>query len=340
MIGPLKTLFDLQVRRRVEDADFVSRLDPDRTVLLEELIADVRRRDREALLRASWLDLPLLTARIAAACVFLEGVAGHGHVRGWGGLPLVFFQAGSAEEDAEEHLRRSADTLGFYGERFGHLPTGIQYLHIHTNVFERLEGAWEDRKLRVGKLNALYSSFRKPFVYDGAFRPFAVRGYSIGYRMTDFPGVLDVSPRVATDYVARLVVHDLCHGFLPSTPNAAEGFHNVASLYAMGTLPPIAYRSAWERLIHQESADPTFCLRAQDEIDDAVRGTPVLTPTQQAILAKFRVWYLSARARDRRRRWNLPADPEGAASALRERVDEARADGFRLYVRLMDADRP
>ncbi|HJV32526.1 MAG TPA: hypothetical protein VJ694_00710 [Patescibacteria group bacterium] len=340
MIGPLKKLFAVQARRRVEDADFAARLDPERTVFLEEMIADVRSRDREALLRVPWLDVPLLTARLAAACVFLEGVARVDHVRGWSGLPLVFFQAGSAEEDAEEHARRCNDTMGFYGERFGHLPPAIQYLHIHTNVFERLEGAWEDRRLRVGKLNALYSSFRKPFVYDGAFRPFAVQGYAIGYRMTDFPGILDVSPTVATDYFARLVVHDLCHGFLPTTPNAAEGFHNAASLCAMGTLPPIAYRTAWERLIHQESVDPAFCLRAQDEIDEAVRGTPVLTPTQQAILSKFRAWYLSARARDRRRRWNLPADLAGAASALRERVDEACADGFRLYVRLMDADRP
>ena len=340
MIGPLKELFSVQARRRAEDADFASRLDPERTVFLDELLTDVRRPEREALLRAPWLDVPHLAARLAAACVFLEGVASADGVRGWDGLPLVFFQAGSADEDAEEHARRRDDGMSFYGERYGHLPPEAQYLHVHTNVFERLEGAWEDRRLRIGKLNALYSSFRKPFVYDGAFRPFAVHGYSIGYRMTDFPGVLGVSPTVATDYFARLVVHDLCHGYLPTTPPSAEGFHNAASLVAMGTLPSIAYRDAWERFIHRECVDPSFCLRAQDEIDDAVRGTPALTPLRQVLLSKFRVWYLSARARDKRRRWNLPDDPAGADAALRARVDEARADGFRLYVRLMDADLP
>lgn len=334
MIGPLKTLFDVQRRRAEEDGDLVGRLDPSRTVLLEDLITDVKRPERLALLGAPWLDVPQFAARVAAACIWLDGVACADGVRGWEGLPLVFFQGGSEDEDAEEHLRRCE--VEPFAERFRHLPPGVLYLHVHTNVFDRLEGSWEGRRLTIGKLSSVYSSYRRPFVYDGAFEAHAVQGFSIGYRMTDFPGILDVSPLVATDYLARIVVHDLCHYYLPTTPNAAEGFHNAASLAAMGELPPIAYRDAWEALIHRESVDPAFCLQARESIEAAVRSVGVPSLVQEDILAGFRRWYLSARASQKRARWGLPSHAAQAAQTLRQRIEEARADGFRLYVRLMN----
>jgi len=334
MFGPLKTLFDLQRRRAEEDGEFVSRLDPSRTVLLEDLIADVRRRERLALLGAPWLDAGRFTSRIAAACAWLEGVAPADGVKGWGGLPLMFFQAGSVEEDAREHVRRCGDAASFYRERFAHLPPAVHYLHVFTNVFDSLEGTWESGYLKMRPMTGTYSSYRKPFAYDGAFVPKPVNGYFIGYRLTDYPWILGVGPTVATDFFARIVVHDLCHAFLPSTPSAAEGFHNVAALAAMGTLPPIPYRDRWESFIHAECVDPSFCLRARGEIAGMRTALGIPSMVEETLLEGFRRWYANAEAeRKRREVWGLPraADPSDLLAA----IAQARRDGFRLNIRLM-----
>ena len=338
MDGPLATLLAQQRRRRMEDVSFAGHLDPGRTVFLEEIIHDARRPERLALLAAPWLDAPRFTERMDAACAWLEEVTRADGVKGWDGLPLIFFQAGSDEEDGEEHLRRCQDR--FYAERLRHLPPAVQYLHTRTNVYQRLEGAWEDRRLRIGSLNAIYSSYRKPLVYDGDLNPQKIRGFVIGYRLTDYPWILAVSPLVATDYLARIVVHDLCHAFLPSTPSAAEGFHNVAALDAMGELPPIPYRDAWETFVHAECTDPTFCLRAGREIADVRQALGIPSLVQEDFLAKLAKWYVHPEAlRKRDVHWGIPMDaPEDEqADLLRRRIREAQADGFRLNIRLMKA---
>ena len=338
MIGPLKTLFDLQRRRAEEDADFVGRLDPSRTVLLEDLLADVRRPERLALLQAPWLAAARFTSRVASVCAWFEGVASAEGVQGWNGLPLMFFQAGSAEEDAREHMRRCGDAGSFYGERFGHLPPAVHYLHVFTNVFDSLDGAWGSGYLKMRPMSGTYSSYRKPYAYDGTFVPNAVNGYIIGYRMTDLPSILGVGPAVATDFFARIVVHDLCHAFLPRTPFAAEGFHNVAALAAMGTLPPIRYRHRWESFVHAECADPSFCLRARDEIAGMRTALGIPSMVEECLLSGYRKWYANAEAeRKRRELWGLPRDAR--PGDLLAAIEAARADGFRVNLRLMSDSR-
>lgn len=341
MFGPLKTLFGLQRRRAEEDADLVGRLDPPRTVLLEDLIADVKRPERLARLGASWIDAGRFTARLAAACAWLEGVAPASGVKGWDGVPLYFFQAASAEEDAAAHRALLAveaeepEIFRRYTKNYAHLPLAVQYLPTHTKVCTMLEGRYADADLRLRPLFSTFSTYGQGWVMDGDSTYHAVRGKIVGYRLTDFPRILGVSPGVATDFFARVVVHDLCHGFLPHTPNAAEGFHNAAALSAMGTLPPIPFRDRWEAFIHAEATDPAFCLRAGDEIAGMRKALGIPSMVEEDILDGYRKWYVHPEAaRKRREIWGLP---EGAGPAdLLAKIEAARADGFRINIRHMD----
>ena len=335
MFGPLKKLFDLQRRRATDDAAFVARLDPARTILLENLIADVRLIERLALLRAPWLDAGRFASRVAAACAWFEGVALEEGVQGWEGLPLMFFQSASTEEDAQEHMRRCGDATSFYRERFGHLPPAVHYLHVHTNVFDSLDGEWGNGYLTMRPMTGTYSSYKRPYAYDGTFTPKAVNGYVIGYRVTDLPSILGVGPTVATDFLARIVVHDLGHAFLPRTPRKVEGFHNVAMLAAMGTLPPVRYDHRWEEFIHAECTDPSFCLRARDEIAGMRAALGIPSMVEECLLDGYRTWYANAEAeRKRRELWGLPRDAQ--PSDLAAAIETARADGFRINIRHMD----
>lgn len=337
MFGPLQELFETQRRRRAEDAMFASRLHPKRTVFLAELLRDVRDPDRLALLRAPWFDVPRFVARVAAACVFLDAVARADGMKGWAGMPLVFFQSGSESEDAKMHADRSALAGGRYHEACGHLPPAAQYLHLETNFASQMQGRYRRGRLVIAPHFGLAPSPGN-LLYDAERRPFRAQGLVLGYRLTDFAALLDVSPLVATDYFARVVVHDLCHYFLPSTPTLVEGFHNVAALSAMGELPPIPYAGAWERLVHAECTDPAFCLRAGGEIDAFRRQSDVLSVVQGHLLAGFERWYVHPNAeRKRVQHWGLPAidDVVARSDALGQRIRAAQADGFDLYRRLM-----
>ncbi|GEM_PF-3164215 len=340
MFGPLKTLFDLQRRRAEEDADLIGRIDPTRTILLEDLIADTKRPARLALLGAPWLDAGRFTSRIAAACAWLDGIRVAEAGKGWAGVPLYFFQAASAEDDAAAHRamlaleREEPAVFRRYTERYAHLPTGVQYLHLHARTSWMLEGSYADAKLRLKPLFTTFSTYSQAWVMDGDRTYHPVRGKLVGYPVTDLPAVLGVSPAVATDFLARVAVHDLCHAYLPTTPMEAEGFHNAAALAAMGTLPPIRYRDRWESFIHAECTDPAFCLQADGGIAAMRKALGTPSPTQDDILEGYRRWYAHTNAvRKRREAWGLP---EGAdAATLRSKIDEARADGFQQYLRLM-----
>ena len=344
MIGPLKTFFDHQWRRLEEDADFVSHLDPSRTATLADLIADVRSPERLALLDAPWLDAGRFTARVAAACLWLEGVSLEDGVKGWPGIPLIFFQAGSIEEDAAAHRdlleeeREYHSELRLYTRRYAHLPPAIHYLPTHTKICTALKGTYAARDLRMRPHFTVFSSYADPLVYDEEHAYRAVRGRIVGYRLTDYAALLGVSAVVATDLFARVVVHDLCHGFLPSTPFKLEGFHNVVSLQAMGHLPEPSYGDAWERLVHVECTDPFFCLRAGREIAATRRAEVSLSPVQEDFLASLANWYVSPSAIQKRiAYWDLPSAASDALTlhVLKDRIRWAKKDGFRLYVRLM-----
>lgn len=333
MFGPLKMLFDAQLRHQAASEGFLSRLHPARTVLLTDLLRDTRDPAVVAKLGAPWLDAGRFTARVAAACVFLDGVARADGVKGWDGIPITFFQAGSALEDAREHQRRCSDRLGsFYARKFAHLLPGVHYLHVHANFSTRFHGSLKRGTLTIAPLGA-FSSY-DGLVYDGRRQAFQPPRRATGYRLTDYPWLLGISAAVATDYLARIVVHDLCHGFLPSTPFEAEGFHNAAALAAMGTLPPLRYRDRWESFLHAECTDPAFCLRAEAEIPGMRKALGVPSMVQEDILAHFAKWYANPNAaRKRRENWGLPAGP--GLSHLLAKIAEARADGFRINLRLM-----
>src|SRR5688572_25135595 len=185
MFGPLKSLFDVLRRRHAEDPGFASRLHPGRTVFLSEMIADIKKPERIALLGAPWLDAGRFTARIAAACVFLDGVARAQGVRGWEGMPLVFLQSGSADEDARQHLDILAfDRSGHYAERFAHLPPAVRYLHTHAQFAHAMKGKWK-RGTLVIQPHFYLATGEGTLVYDGGRRPYRTKGRVLGYRLTD-----------------------------------------------------------------------------------------------------------------------------------------------------------
>ncbi|HTK59846.1 MAG TPA: hypothetical protein VL283_01440 [Candidatus Baltobacteraceae bacterium] len=341
MIGTLKTLFDRQRRRAEEDADLVGRLDPSRTVLLEDLIADVKRPERVALLGAAWLDAGRFTSRIAAACTWLDDIPVIGEGKGWPGVPLYFFQAASDEEDVRAHRAMLAlevkdpPDLRSYTAAFAHLPLASQYLHIHSRTSWMFEGRHADASLSLRPLFSTFSTFGNTWVTDGDGIHHPVKGRMVGYRLPDFASLLDLSPPVATDFLARIVVHDLCHAYLPHTPKDAEGFHNVAALDAMDYMRDPPYRSPWEEFIHAECTDPSFFLRAAEEIRDVRKSFLKIPPFAEDILKGYRNWYLHPKAlRKRREVWGLSDKP--SRGELQERIQKARDDGFRLYLRHMD----
>lgn len=338
MIGPLKKLFDVQHERLASDARFARRLHPGRTVFLSELLQDVRDPSRAALLDAPWLDVGRLVSRIAAACVFLDGVAAAKDVPGWRGMPLVFLQSGDVDEDARQHLKRLSLGHGNqYPMRHAHLPPAVHYLHTHSQFCHVMRGSWKRSTLTI-EPHFYLATGEESLVYDGSRRPFRTKSRVLGYRLTDLPGILDVSPMIATDYFARGVVHDLCHYFLPPTPFAAEGFHNAAALAAMGELPAIPYRNAWEKFVHDECLDPTFCLRAGREIAAVRRSLGVASLVQEDFLQALSKWYDHPDAvRRRLERWGLPPGlPESdQAGILRDLIRRAQGNGFRIYIRLL-----
>jgi hypothetical protein len=311
-------------------------LHPERTVRLVELLGDLKKPERLGLLRAPWLDAGRFTARINSCAVFLDGVAHSDGVHGWDGLPLVFLQSGSDAEDAYRHVRTLAeDTSGFASERFGHLPANVRYLHTHANFSDRMRGTLKRQSLVIDAL-AQFATGVPSIVYDGGHRPFPTKHRILGYRLTDFPALLGVSATVATDYFARIVVHDLCHYYLPRTPFRLEGFHNVAALAAMGELPEIMHQDAWARLVHAECTDPSFCLRAGRMIAEARAEIGRLSPVQEDFVGALRNWYCYPMAAEKRfHAWGLLPGPTeaDAAAQLREVIERARRDGFRIFTR-------
>lgn len=336
MFGPLKTLFRRQCDRAEEDADLIGRLDPARTVLLADLLADVKRPERLALLGAPWLDAARFTSRVAAACAWLDGIPAESG-KGWPNVPLYFFQSASDEEDAAAHRGMLGVEGGEprvfrrYTRAYAHLPLAAQYLPMHTKISWMLEGS--GHRLRLRPLFSAFSTGDRPWVSDGEQAYHPVKGRLVGYRVPDFRRLLGVSPAVATDFFARVVVHDICHAYLPDTPRAAEGLHNVASIAAMGTLPPIAYRDRWEAFIHAECSDPAFVLRAADEIAGMRKALGIPSLVQEDVLEGYRKWYLHPNAVRKRAAWGLAEN--AAPPELFARIEEARADGFRIYARLM-----
>lgn len=338
MIGPLRELFDVLERRRVMNESFVRLLHPERTVFLSEVIGDIRRPDRIALLDAPWLDAGRLTSRIASACIFLDKVARVDGVKGWEGMPFVFLQSGSYAEDAHQHLEiLTRDSSGHYAERSAHLPPTAHYLHTRPNFSASMRGRWKHGTLVITPLTG-FSTESGLRAYDRTFQPFHLRTAALGYRLTDYSRLLGVSPRVATDYFARMVVHDLCHYFLPPTPPRLEGFHNVVSLMALGRLPDLSYRDAWEGFVHAECTDPFFCMRAGREIDEVLRSIEKASALKMEFIGSLAKWYVHPNAlRLRVAYWDLPADASLDLSIriLSERIRFAMNDGFRLYDRLL-----
>jgi hypothetical protein len=216
----------------------------------------------------------------------------------------------------------------FYKPQRRKLPAQIAYLHFETSWFPELVSAPGGRI--ITPLTPYSNTGSKDLFPSGTPESAtAVRnGTVLGYRLPDFPSLLGVSAAVATDTLARIVVHDIGHGVLPQIGEPEE-LHNVVMLRAMGA-ERVLHRDSWEQLVHDECTDPLFFLRAEKSL--ATYGLPAHT-VKQRVLEQMRRMYVHGAAERRMRLWDIPADIDAqtAEKQVLRIVREMRLAGFSRY---------
>lgn len=318
--------------QETEREAFLSRLDASRTVTLAGLLEDGSPAKKR--IDASWIDMRRLRNRFGAlAGTFLARLPRS--VPGLDRLPLIFLQASPAAEDEEEFRRRSAEFGEVFTGRFGGRPPQACYLHTETNFFGDLQAA--QGGLIVQPLGGFSSKSLALCEKEADWR----NGPTIvGFRVPDYPRLLGVSAGTATDYLARLLIHDIGHGVLNPTPPEAEGMHNLLMIWVMQAKPSrqrLRKLSDWEALVLSECTDPFFYLEGwlMRYAEAWFRSHVALTPVQKALLEQYRKWYFSAAAkRKREKAWRFSDRwrPEmSERDWIRARVGRFLDQGIPLY---------
>lgn len=306
---------------------FLHSLDPQRTVTLRELLFEPEAARRH--LRAPWIQVDRLASRLAAMARFFDEMLIHERVPGWINMPLVFLQTTDARED-EMVFRRIAGEEPHWARQYEVLPRGVHYSHLKTNFHGRLMGMWRSRHRRIKPL--MHFSSRGTPGRDQNGEWWRDKPCIVGFRIPDMAALLGVGNDVATDYLARVLVHDLGHGFLPGIAPEHEQFHHIQMLRAMGVEDGerVRGRGPWEELVHRECTDPFFFLEARKWIRRC-RGVGVFSPMQQYALATFARWHTKRKRWSRLRRlWGIT--PSMSLAEQRRRVlevlDRERETGF------------
>ncbi|MBI4022898.1 hypothetical protein HY375_01925 [Candidatus Berkelbacteria bacterium] len=326
----LAPLIERQVEAEAEHRLLFQRLDHARTVTLRELLTDAAAPER---LQAPWLNLAVIQTRFGRATEWLHQHQGVGRVRGWQHLGPVFFQASPLAEDEAEHSRRLADPYGFcYAERFQDLPAQAAYLVTnYGSTPVGMEEGWQ-RGWTLWPLSGFSSLLC--FGGDAVWREyFRSRRTAVGNRVPDWPSLLGVGGAVATEYLVRLVIHDLGHSFLPTIGPLRESYHNVMMLRAGGGPGLVDPGSDWESLVLAECTDPYFPMQAARLLESWRDRIGELTPVQRFLLNLWSRWYVPTCSRRRQRYWGLrPRMDEGACCRQADRVlDAIVVGGFAAY---------
>ncbi len=312
---------------------FLRSLDARRTATLAELLEDPDH--ALARIRAPWLDRDIFRNRIVSTARFFTKIfpkddpRRNQDARGYAGTPLSFFQASPSEED-EAEFRDRCETHDFYREQCGHLPPEQHYLHVNTSFTGELLGRRGSRRIRPGRA---FTSFGIDFGVGPRNAAWRKKPMVIGYRIPDYPRMLGVRPEIATEYLARIVVHDIGHAMLPDVPDEREELHNAVMIRAMGTpgwKAPDA--SDWERLIIAECTDPHFAVCADLHLKKLAAA--MLTPLQRHLLEKYRELYDSDLAWKRRPAlWGIDQSADLSDRWLRVNftLDEVCAERFARY---------
>lgn len=291
-----------------KNQSFLNALDRGRIVTLQELLSD---QYAPQILQANWIDLGILKARVFAGFSFFDG---NPYVKKV--LPLMFFERSNAKE-AEAHHKRLKTEDSWYEKRFDLLPAEVRHLHIHTNFARKLLG--KDR-LRL----PLLLSFSEPAAEEGA-------DWKVGYHVPNLPCLLSVSNTVATEYLARIIVHDIGHGLAPSTPSKIEWLHNLTSLYASGKTDTKA-SGAWERLVLEECTNPYISLHAKRLVTLALAEAK--TPIQFHFIGAVRKWYATRDHLDKvanHFRIDLRNEVSQSEPTIERELIRLRDSGFKAY---------
>lgn len=297
-------------------ADFLGSLDPRRTATLSELLTDDAAINRLGL--SGSVVRALLRQRIVAYADFMNRLPA-APISG-GSKRLIFFQSSIKREEATPDPR----------PMFAHVPRLVRYLHTVTDFSFETTGTWIPHS-RIIKPGYSFSNDGWRGLYpNNPGRPIK-SGLVVGYRLPRYTDLLGVSPQVATDYLARIVTHDLGHAVLPHVHGDREPLHDVAMVYAMDAGAQ-KYEKGFAGIVHRECTDPFFFLDAPDFLE--ALSEQGLSAAQRFYLNTLRQKY----DEDELRRvwapiWGLCKEikEEDCRNHIRGVIHEMRMSGFARY---------
>ncbi len=248
-----------------------------------------------------------------------------GHIRGWGNVPFIFLQTTSKEEDDAEHAIRLG--LEPYGTRFANLPPEVHYAPTIGNFSKRLVNA-KRGKLVIEPLQG-FSSL--------GFRDWPYLAHALGYRLPHMPTVFGINAETASFCLARTIVHDIGHYFLPPVAEGIEALHNAIMINASRTHNPIVSCHTWDQVVFQESTNEFFPVRETSQFERS-RSTYLssLSPAQRFLCERFEQLYLHPN-RDMRSKqlWGMgiDADPADRVFAIIQKMRATIENGFEDYLK-------
>jgi len=314
---------------------FLSSLDKERIITLRHLL--LYPDTALSKLKAEWVNVDLLLSRFKAAVEFLNQVKPNERVPGYKSTPLIFLQSTKSREDENEFKQRCSES-GFFEEKYSHLPPQIHYLHTQTNFMGKLIGTWRSSKRTFMPLNHFTS--RAQYRIDKNGRTWKAKPMILGLHVPNYPKLLEVDNDIATDYFARIVIHDLGHGILPRISLDYESVHDVTMIYAMNTVNNHTSSNPWEMLIHAECSNPFFFLEAKKyllalNVNDSPVKNLLIEKFQSEFtsddVGKDKPW--SNRAEKKEKLWGIK--PNDSLSEATEKVTKTIGsmlkNGFHLY---------
>lgn len=324
----MESLLEVLDKHETLQRPFLERLDPGRTATLHDLLTDPDTAKQQ--LRAPWIVPERLQACCASAITYLDSIQDASRVRGYAHIPTLFFQYSFPQGDggAFAHLLRE-DLFSFkrrWEEGHGTASWQASYLHTDSSFVGSL------RKNALGLLSIPpLNGFSSIQLRGSEYACCSYDKLVIGYRVPDYPSILSVSPEIATDYLARIIVHDLGHGFLPMIQREHESVHNSVMIHAMqGVLEP-ALNGPWESLVYAELHDPFFFLQARDRITEVNSILTELSGIQSYLLLRYTKWYASEISRKKNEsRWEIIPEmgPTMAREQCEKRIAQFPAEGF------------
>jgi hypothetical protein len=303
----VRTFTEIQAALDERHAEFIETLDRSRIVTLHEILTAPEALD---ILQAQWIDTALLRTRIEAGFSFFEAAQYHGAY-----ARLFFFERSDLEEvrASDAKMREENDDFRIIHED---TPPESWHLHIGNDFLSKMQGV----PARLCPLQG-YAD-----VGHGPRRA----GALVGYHLPQLPKLLGIGAATATEYLARILVHDIGHGLVPPVASW-EFLHNIAAKYA-ARAPQCTFPDPWEQLVYDECTDPYFSLRAEKLIAAA---QPACTQLRAYYARVLRRWYACTKHKERLYgHFDIHSGDETAHSEriMEAQILELQENGFTVYL--------